>query len=53
MLIDAHAHLDKYGADLRAALDEIEKHEIFTIAVAMDLPSYERGLEIAEMSEVV
>src|SRR5713226_825547 len=53
MLIDAHAHLDKYGADLRAALEEIEEHEIFTIAVAMDLPSYKRSLEIGEMCELV
>jgi TatD DNase family protein len=46
MLIDAHAHLDKYGDDLGAALEEIEKHRIFTWAVSMDLPSYRRNLEI-------
>ncbi|HEY2986196.1 MAG TPA: TatD family hydrolase [Candidatus Binatia bacterium] len=50
MLIDAHAHLDKYGADLDAALEEIERCDIFTWAVSMDLPSYRRNLEIAARS---
>jgi len=40
MLIDAHAHLDKYGDVLDQALDEIEQQRIFTIATAMDVPSY-------------
>ena len=53
MLIDAHAHLDKYGAELQAALEEIKEHQIFTIAVAMDLPSYKRSLEIGQMCEFV
>jgi TatD DNase family protein len=52
MLIDAHAHLDRYGEELQAAIDEIKEHNILTIAVAMDLPSYERSLEIAELSEL-
>jgi TatD DNase family protein len=47
MLIDAHAHLDKYGDDLGSALGEIEQHRIFTWAVSMDLPSYRRNLEIS------
>jgi len=54
MFIDAHAHLDGYddlgpGA-LDAALEEIARHRIFTIANSMDLPSYERNLEIAGRS---
>ena len=53
MLIDAHAHLDNYGAELQPALEEIEKRKIFTIAVSMDLPSYRRNLEIAEMCGLV
>lgn len=53
MLIDAHAHLDNYGAELQPALEEIEKHKIFTIAVSMDLPSYQRNLEIADMCDLV
>jgi len=50
MLIDAHAHLDKYGDELPAALEEIELHGIFSWAVSMDLPSYRRNLEIGAMS---
>ncbi len=53
MLIDAHAHLDKYGEELHAALEEIEKHQILTWAVSMDLPSYQRNLEIAERCEFI
>ncbi len=53
MLIDAHAHLDKYGADLDQALQEIRTHRVFTIAVAMDVPSYERGLEIGDGCDLV
>lgn len=53
MLIDAHAHLDKYGEELQAALEEIQKHKIFTIAVAMDLPSYQRSLEIGDRCDLV
>ncbi len=53
MLIDAHAHLDKYGDDLGSALGEIEQHGIFTWAVSMDLPSYERNLEIAASCALV
>jgi TatD DNase family protein len=48
MLIDAHAHIDKYGAELDAALGEIDERRILTWAVAMDVPSYRRTLEIAE-----
>ncbi len=48
MLIDAHAHIDKYGAELDAALQQIAERRILTWAVAMDVPSYRRSLEIAE-----
>jgi TatD DNase family protein len=53
MLIDAHVHLDKYGPDLNAALQEIRTHHIFTIAVAMDVSSYERSLEIGDECDLV
>ena len=53
MLIDAHVHLDKYGPDLNEALQEIRTRHIFTIAVAMDVPSYKRSLEIGEDCELV
>jgi TatD DNase family protein len=47
MWIDAHAHLDLYGADLDAALRQIAQHRIFTISNSLDLASYERNLAIA------
>jgi len=47
MLIDAHAHVDRYGDALPAALQEIERHRIFTISNSMGLESYQRNLEIA------
>lgn len=53
MLIDAHVHLDKYGALLDAALKEIEDERIFTVATAMDVPSYLELHKIGERSELV
>ena len=47
MLIDAHVHIDKYGPDLNERSREIRTHQVFTIAVAMDVPSYERSLKSA------
>lgn len=53
MLIDAHAHVDKYGEDLEAALKEITEHRILTVATAMDLPSYQDLRSIAERCDLV
>lgn len=53
MLIDAHAHIDRYEETLAAALHEIARHEIFTLSTAMDPVSYRRTLEIAERCELV
>lgn len=53
MLIDTHAHLDRYGEDLEISLEQINQHSIFTISNSMDLPSYERNLEIAERCQLV
>ena len=53
MLIDAHVHLDKYGDLLDRALQEIENRRIFTVATAMDLPSYLELQRIGERSELV
>jgi TatD DNase family protein len=53
MLVDAHAHIDKYGADLNQALQEIRTYDVLTIAVAMDVPSYRRSLEIGEECNLV
>ena len=53
MLIDAHVHIDKYDTDLDQALSEIRTHGVFTIAVAMDVPSYRRSVEISEDCNLV
>jgi TatD DNase family protein len=52
MYLDAHSHVDRYDLvgeqALASALDEIRQHRILTISNSMDLPSYQRNLEIAE-----
>ncbi len=53
MRIDAHAHIDRYGGDLDAALKEITGHRIFTVATAMDLPSHQELRAIAERCDLV
>jgi TatD DNase family protein len=53
MLIDAHAHLDKYGPALPGALNEIAQRRIFTIGTAMDIPSYQKLQSIAAQSDLV
>ena len=53
MLIDAHVHLDKYGNLLDDALREIEDNRIFTVATAMDVPSYIELQRIGERSDLV
>ena len=53
MLIDAHVHLDKYGDLLDEALKQIETERIFTVATAMDVPSYLELQKIGERSELV
>jgi TatD DNase family protein len=53
MLIDAHVHLDKYGDLLDQALREIEDCPIFTVATAMDLPSYLELKKIGARSDLI
>ena len=53
MLIDAHVHLDKYGDLLDQALREIEHEGIFTVATAMDVPSYQELQQIGSRSALV
>ncbi len=53
MLVDAHAHIDWYTDALYDALAQIEKHRILTMAVAMDVPSYLRTVEIARSSQYI
>lgn len=53
MLIDAHSHLDKYNDELDAALNEIERMQILTVSVSMDIESYRRATEIAARSKFI
>lgn len=53
MLVDAHAHLDWYKDALPEALGQIETHRILTMAVAMDVPSYLKTMEIARSSPLI
>jgi len=53
MLIDAHVHLDKYGDLLDEALRQIAQDKIFTVATAMDVPSYLELQKIGERSELI
>jgi TatD DNase family protein len=57
MLIDAHAHVDRYdlldGQALPPALAEIAQDGILTISNSMDLPSYRRNVEISEQCNLV
>jgi TatD DNase family protein len=57
MLIDAHAHIDRYEiageSALANALAEIDARKIFTISNSMDLPSYERNRQIAEECDYI
>ena len=50
MLVDAHVHIDHYGERLDDALVQIAERRILTVCVAMDIPSYQRTLEIASRS---
>lgn len=40
-LVDAHVHLDAFGEAWPAALAEIRAHRIVTLAVSMDVASWE------------
>ena len=53
MLIDAHAHIDLYDDLLDRALEEINRHKIFTISNSMNPASYEKNLEIASRCDLV
>ncbi len=54
LLVDAHAHLDKYGdRELDRVIAAIERHRIVTVAVSVDPESYTRTLAVAERSEFV
>lgn len=47
-LLDAHAHLDQFGDAWPAALEEIRARRIVTLAVSMDVASWEATRALAE-----
>ncbi len=47
MLVDAHVHMDRYGDRLSEAIRQMEHHQMLTVAVSMDIPSYLRTVEIS------
>jgi len=53
MLVDAHAHIDWYTDALSEALSQIEKLRILTMAVAMDVPSYLKTVDIARSNPTI
>lgn len=54
MLIDAHAHLDKYDDDdVETVLAQIEQHRILTLSVSVDPASFLRSEAIAARSPLV
>ncbi|UCC79021.1 MAG: TatD family hydrolase [Candidatus Zixiibacteriota bacterium] len=53
MLIDAHAHLNRYDALTDKATGDIENYKIFTISNSMDPASYRANLEIGEKCKYV
>lgn len=53
MLIDAHAHLDRYGELLEDALQQIRRNRIFVIGNSMDVPSYKQNLAISDRCDLV
>lgn len=57
MLIDAHAHVDRYErigeGGLVSALDEIAEFKILTISNSMDIPSYDKNLSISQNNNYI
>jgi TatD DNase family protein len=51
MFVDAHAHLDKYDAELPAIIQEIEANQIFTLSVSMDVESYLKSKQLDAKSK--
>lgn len=52
-MVDAHAHLDKYGDALPRALEQIRALAVPTLAVSMDVASYEETLRVAESEPLI
>jgi TatD DNase family protein len=53
MLVDAHAHLDRYGEDIEPMLAEIRQMQVMTIAVSMDIESYQAVRILAKEERLI
>ena len=53
MLVDAHAHIDRYGERIAQAIQQINEHRIITIGVSMDIESYQSTMMISELSAYI
>jgi TatD DNase family protein len=53
MLVDAHAHVDKYGEDIESALAEIRQIRVLTTAVSMDVESYQSARSLARKEPLI
>jgi TatD DNase family protein len=53
MLIDAHAHLDRYEEHLPQALEQIDRNGIVTVAVSLDVESYLATKALAARSSLI
>lgn len=51
IIVDAHAHLDRYEGDQGRVIDEIESNRILTVSPSMNVPSYRKNLQIAAASD--
>lgn len=52
-MIDAHAHIDKFGDALPEALAQIREASILTLAVSMDVSSFQETLRISEAEPLI
>lgn len=52
-MVDAHTHIDQYGEELPKALTQIRTYSIQTLAVSMDVASFQETLRIAETEPLI
>ena len=53
MYIDAHSHLDFYGKNIERAIKDINNNQILTLAMRMDIESYNKNKVYAKKSKYI
>lgn len=53
MYIDAHSHLDFFEENIEDAIVDINKNEILTLAMSMDIESYTKNKEYSNKSKYI